>query len=214
MGAHSKWHITFRSIDYLTSLPQEPIQTIAAAPFPYSALAPGYYGEPSLASDEMQEALEAKCAAAKVEDVPEYWTTDGWSDDSAEWLDFVPAVGSSRSWELERSEHFLGSPVPLLYHSHYRVTIFKAGGLLFLYSAGSGGIWVMRYGALAADVARAYEIGDMTLYVAMVACEPLTYAESEWYLAMWQWETSAFGRNRWAELAERGGEVDSAWLGA
>ena len=30
---------------------------------------------------------------------------------------------------------------------------------------------------------------------------------------VWQWEWAEFGRNRWQELKDRGGEVDESWLG-
>lgn len=161
----------------------------------------------------MYARVKASCAAGRPQHVPQDWTNDGFAQNNAGWEDFVPVVGENVAWELERSRHFLGTPVPILFNPYHLATIFKAGGLMFIFFEQADSISVLQPGISAPEAARAVNESRIEdLCVETATDEHLCSSESYRYFILWQWEKFAFGRNRWRELKARGGEVDPVWL--
>ena len=114
-----------------------------------------------------------------------------------------------RAWGMEHASHILGEPIPLL--SGQDLLILTAGGLLLVWDAVAFDLYIVRPGVTLEDLldqistrpglpARLAPVDDIAEYLY------LTYKD------YWNAERRDAGRNRWAELRDRGGWVHEDWL--
>ena len=115
--------------------------------------------------------------------------------------------------EFEDFFHLLGTPIPLMYHENEGMIVVRVGGLLVICSDEDNEKYVLEPGTTIEDIANAVANGvHNTLQYTELTYESMQTFLIERLELMWQWEWSEFGRNRWQELADRGGEVDASWL--
>ena len=145
---------------------------------------------------------------------PPGWSSDfsSDSDDCPNPAPFLNTMRDSIGRQVEHEYHILGDIVPLLWQRDDEgdIVIAQAGGLLlaFLYWH----LTTLGPGVTAPEVARAVEEGNLAL---LPHSQPRRDRVSEIvglrFEEMWMQEWATTGRNRWAELRERGGEVDRYW---
>lgn len=148
--------------------------------------------------------------------IPEGWGREGDvdADDAAifalDWFYYVPRMPTEvedLAWDLEHAWHFYGEPVPLVSNTWAR--IFSAGGLLFVWVVDDT-LRVVHSGISFAQIAAAYRTPNGGPSLRREPDRSAFDVGARFY-DCWLWECEHFGRNRWQELKDRGGDVDEDW---
>lgn len=135
------------------------------------------------------------------------------SDEYGEWADYFSGHIHDEhrcSLEVENASHYYGRPIPLLRLSRDDSVILDIGGLLFLWfrELQLDGLLLVVSNMPLLQVADVVANGDYESitegHVERVRGQ--TMRSSSVHLS-WATETLKLGRNRWQELAERGGRV-------
>ena len=150
------------------------------------------------------------------DEIPERWTTDVFRERGywpTPWRRYVLQMHNGSLCEMEIQAHYYGTPSLLLYSDHEYAAIFKMGGLLFVVFESGDTLFVARHGVSATQLALAINNQNYgpLLHHGVSSDDPRT-TESYRYFILWQWEKHKLGRDRWAELRDRDGEVDPGWL--
>lgn len=125
-------------------------------------------------------------------------------------LNFIPHLGHI-SYELEHSFNYFGTPIPLIYQDDeaYDVrTLFKAGGLVFVmtevplvaFMVVPPGTTVEEAAAVLEDDTDGFPFPSVSKCMGAYCIQPKA-------IMKWGSEPKKLGRNRRAELKDRGGEV-------
>ena len=110
-------------------------------------------------------------------------------------------------------KHYFGTPIPILYDTAQSRVFLRVGGLLFLWfpnNLDSTFDTFMRVpsGLSLREITARLDASNTPFPETLM--EPPVYSVP--VKELWQWEVEVLGRNRWAELRRRGGEVHSDWL--
>ena len=112
-----------------------------------------------------------------------------------------------------QEKHYYGMPTPILFDKALSRVVLKVGGVLF--------VWFPDTLDRELDIFMRVPPGlPLQAIVARLETSntpfPETLMESPvWSVPvkeLWEWEVEVLGRNRWAELRDRGGDVHSDWL--
>lgn len=148
---------------------------------------------------------------------PPNWYLDALEiDDSdgdtcyAPWFPRLQPGAEDKAWALEHYFHFYGTPIPLMRHVNREVSIFYVGGLLFF--MWQEDVWRSTVVSPDVDVGRLAAVLDAGMVPPGVDLRA-DKAALEWGHTTRPWiQELRSGRNRWAEMEQRGGDVDSSWI--
>lgn len=149
--------------------------------------------------------------------MPNGWKQDWLREHSlspgfGRWIHFVPFL--CREAYLHEESNFYGRPVPLLHDDDemYARVIFKSGSLYFVMMLESDNETMV--------VPPGLSLEDVVARLEQSYGPPMPFPTIKqnvfcWdALCCWESEVEGTGRNRWAELKARGGEVHPNWLGS
>lgn len=142
----------------------------------------------------------------------------GDEDEYVEWPDYFSGHihdDHKFSLEVEHASHYYGRPIPLLRSSMDDSIILNIGGLLFLWfrELQLDGLLLVDPDVPLLQVAHIVAHGDYRSIIVghVEKVRGQTMRSSAIHLS-WAVESLKLGRNRWRELAERGGRVDAELL--
>ena len=197
----------------MTDATQIPRPSRAALPFPLSG---------SWEPVEQLDTVLSTWRPYQPDPAPPGWSTDfrprddvpDHYDSVPDWTLFARTTEEDSGSELEDAFFLIGTPFPLLYHPSSELIVVLVGGLMVLCTADEDPELVFEAGTTLREIVDAVDngtLGALSLRsVRMVRGG--SYLRSRFEI-VWQWEWAEFGRNRWQELKDRGGEVDESWLG-
>jgi hypothetical protein len=191
------------------------LQTIvpitSAPPFPYCG--------PRVPSETCKQALFIRWGARQPAVLPPKWDWEvtGRADfqvynDSLSWANVIRRMPGERhdmGWNVEHAHHFYGDLIPLV--RNFWVSIFECGGLLFVWIAENQKLLVVNPGVTLDELMVFYsgQAGGGAGPISSRPADKLVVDIGNKFIEMRNWERRVFGRNRWAELKARGGDVHS-----
>lgn len=143
------------------------------------------------------------------------WRLDGLGNDfnGPEWYHYIPLlpqVECDLAWIFEHAQHIYGTVIPLVtMHSFY---VCQAGGILYLFFGSEEDVYAVHPGiSLSAFLAsldperdHPRPLPNATEY--LVADDAVC---NRGYMCrcVWDWERLMEGRDRWAEMSDRGADI-------
>ena len=150
--------------------------------------------------------------------MPDSWSTDFRPRDTPpgygvpDWVLFARTTEEVSGSELEDSFYLIGTPFPLMYHPREELIVVLVGGLLMICYEDDNHKLVLESGTTLQELVNAVENGALGALRFVRLDRGATYLRQRFDI-IWKWEWAEYGRNRWQELKDRGGEVDVSWLG-
>ncbi|KAK7684379.1 hypothetical protein QCA50_012326 [Cerrena zonata] len=181
-------------------LPTKPIPSIACPPFPYNQYLTKY------------DKLYAFWRSHRPLNIPHNWSTDFKDEEYVELYSSHISLHTAFSLDIERAAHYYGRPIPLFMHNAMDTAIISIGGLLFIWAgedSWSNGLTIAKPNLTlpqVVDLLNSHRLRDVSaVHVAKVDAQTVSLSAFRW---VWLWEVYSFRRNRWRELARRGGRVE------
>ena len=119
---------------------------------------------------------------------------------------------NSFAWQLEGCYHILGTKFPLMTAGSV-VTVFEAGGLLYVDYEDHNALFIVDEGLTIDDIDPVYWGDFIPLGMTRINGDATAITDQFRFPDMWAWEWDSTGRNRWQEMKDRGGDVSDRWLG-
>lgn len=197
--------------NHLTLHSKTPVPVTLHPPFPYlrGRVHPDSYHDQFFAHWQ-------SCHDYPRSTIPEQWWLAGLGSllGRPVWYDYTPLLpqhAEDRAWLLEHAHHIYGTVVPLA--TAHNLIVCHIGGLLYLLFGAEGDVYVAHHGMsldaflalldLQQDYPRPLPCATECPEIDLAA-----WNRGSMPRCLWDWERLMLGRDRWAEMGQRGADID------